>query len=561
MQPVQFSSQDYAQPPAFGSGLYYDPLYGYIPLPPAIRRAIDLPSMQRVRHIRQLSTVELVFPGATHTRLEHSVGVYYVATMIYETLRRKKEQSELLRREYGPDLEPEHLLALQLAALFHDVGHGPYSHVFELFCERNPDFTGMHHEKMTERLICEGAGSYHDIPAYLTRLHEYLKGKERAAADFLSPRNVSRMATGKVPCDPRYVFLSQIVSDVCCDADRIDYLPRDAQHLKVSTGGVDVWELIHSFTLAPELDPLSGQKIWKLKVSKSAAKALEAFLAARDLAYRIVYYHPTHRAAQEMMICALHELTEDLRKFSPEELALLTDEQLLGAFREGTAYTRDVERRIFFRRLYEPLPFRVNVQRGLDEATQRRVQGLGKPKSKEEYESTLASAAELAKALRIASNQRVIFDLQPVPLTSKDAYTIDTLYDEASDKAASLSELLPHIKLLHGEFDIGGQKIDEHARYLREVSELQIALPFELIEDCVKQLLEEVHEPEEDVNTVAARICSQRLAPIFDHFMDFLGLKDPGRLSELKSHFDDNMQGLLIDCFNERSGRWWWSAD
>ena len=73
MPPSFFEPGDYRRPPLSGLGLYYDPVHGYIPLPPRIRQAMDLPTMQRLRHVSQLSTVELVFPGATHNRLEHSL--------------------------------------------------------------------------------------------------------------------------------------------------------------------------------------------------------------------------------------------------------------------------------------------------------------------------------------------------------------------------------------------------------------------------------------------------------------------------------------------------------
>lgn len=112
MSNQSFNPQDYALTPAVGMGLYYDPVYGYIPLRPQIRRALDLPAMQRLRQISQLSTVELVFPGATHNRLEHSVGVYNIATTIYQTLQQKQDDAKVAGTELGPPLLPSHLLAL-----------------------------------------------------------------------------------------------------------------------------------------------------------------------------------------------------------------------------------------------------------------------------------------------------------------------------------------------------------------------------------------------------------------------------------------------------------------
>ena len=89
------SPADYVELPRAGWGLYYDPLYGYIPLPPEIRDALSCPSLNRLRHLKQLSTLDLIFPGATHTRFQHSVGVYYLATRAFDVLRNKSDSKEV----------------------------------------------------------------------------------------------------------------------------------------------------------------------------------------------------------------------------------------------------------------------------------------------------------------------------------------------------------------------------------------------------------------------------------------------------------------------------------
>ena len=107
------SERYYRRSRAEGSGFYYDPLYGFIPLSSLLRQAIDLPEVQRLRRLNQLAVLSMVFPGATHTRFSHSIGLSYLCEVEWNHLLRWKEQIEL-------DLEIGffHLLALQLASIF-----------------------------------------------------------------------------------------------------------------------------------------------------------------------------------------------------------------------------------------------------------------------------------------------------------------------------------------------------------------------------------------------------------------------------------------------------------
>lgn len=501
--------------------------------------------MQRLRHIRQLSTVELVFSGATHTRFAHSVGVFYLATKVYDTLLNKGYSK--VRKDW-PALGEVYLLALQLAALFHDVGHGPWSHVYEIFCRRNPDFAGTRHEKMTERFIEQGVGKFQDIPVFLNKLVKDFERRGVKNAELLSPKNIAKMAVGAPPpVDPKYLFLSQIVSGEF-DVDRMDYLRRDAYYTGVETGVVDIWEIIHSYTVAKDKD------IWTAKISSKAAEAIEVLLCTRDLAYRRVYSHKTHRAAQEMMIRALHEIH---KKHAKDDLALLTDIELLEKFSDGNAFTKDVATRIMYRRIYEPLPFEIKAYQDLDESALRALNEYTNIKKKSDFENILKEMNALADTLGFSQEHRVIFDLYKVPLSKKDAYTSDYLYDEIDGKTKSLLEILPHLNLTYGEIVVAGTKIDLYERYLNEVTKLLIIIPFEYInyvaEELDKKCKEKQAEKEklvledEEIKEILDNIYKEKLLPIIQKFINFIRIEDSEKKQKMQDKFKGNMKRYISE--------------
>ena len=215
---------------------------------------INAAEFQRLRRIRQLGLTSLAYPGADHSRYSHSLGVM-------ETARRMLHQLELER----PIDEYEQAVC-QAAALLHDVGHGPFSHVFERV-------TGVAHEEFTCRVILDPGA---EIFRMLTSFRR------------LMPHDVVNILRH----EPRRTFISDIISSQL-DADRFDYLLRDNLMTGSQYGDYDLTWLLHALTVDRQGD--------RLAVHARGASAVEAFLQARYHMYRNVYFHKVTRTAEGLV--------------------------------------------------------------------------------------------------------------------------------------------------------------------------------------------------------------------------------------------------------------------
>jgi len=222
-------------------------------------RLVNAAEFQRLRRIRQLGFASLAYPGADHSRYSHSLGVM-------ETARRMLDQ---LRRSFPID-EREELICL-VACLLHDLGHGPFSHVFERI-------SGIDHEKLTRRIILDPESDVHRV---LIRF------------DSMLPEHVTTFMSGPA----RRTFYGDILSGQL-DADRLDYLLRDNLMTGSRYGDYDLSWLLHALTVDPPSD--------RLAVTWKGVSAVEAYLQSRYHMYRNVYFHKVVRSAEGMIKLALH---------------------------------------------------------------------------------------------------------------------------------------------------------------------------------------------------------------------------------------------------------------
>ncbi|CAJ36314.1 HD domain-containing protein [Methanocella arvoryzae] len=244
-----------------------DPLYGYVGLTQDEVRLVNTPIFQRLRRIKQLGDAHLVYPGACHTRFEHSIGVLHVAGQMADRLNLNPDETEIVR----------------YAALLHDVGHGPMSHSFEAVIN-SVNKTSGHKQKVDHEYIGQ---QIIDNDADIT---EVIGDKRTQVIKLLAEKKDSPM--------------KQIISGNV-DADRLDYLRRDSYHIGVEYGHYDIDRIL--YTIKPVR---KGSKSF-FTIHEKGKDALENFRMARYLMYTQVYFHHVKLIAEKMMQRAVEIAVRD----------------------------------------------------------------------------------------------------------------------------------------------------------------------------------------------------------------------------------------------------------
>jgi len=291
-----------------------DPVHGYVYITEEEKAVIDSYPVQRMHRLRQLAGAEYVYPGANHTRFEHSVGVMYLAGRVAEN----PYISHLITEDETG--------ILRIAGLLHDVGHGPFSHVFEQLLEKELDKT---HEDMTAWIIKKS-----ELEDILTK-------------NGYDPNDVSKLAVGKLR-RPGKAFLDQIISSAV-DVDKQDFIVRDTHHTGAEYGFIDIFRLIHT------LDVMEGN----LAVDVGALSALESLIIARIESFKSIYFHRVGRAAQIMLALAMEKANAELGLTSfrtPEEYLAMDDYTvwtMLRNCKKSSGIIRNLERRKMLKCAYE----------------------------------------------------------------------------------------------------------------------------------------------------------------------------------------------------------------
>ena len=259
-----------------------DPIHDFIRVYEHELSIIDDPLFQRLRRIRQLSGAHLTYPAAQHTRFEHSLGVMHIASQAGHALNEKG----IFKSD---DIE-----ILRLAGLLHDIGHGPFSHLFEEIIQEKK----ISHEDFGKEIILKS-----EIGDNLSK-------------NGFDKKLVTKIAFG----DSKFQYMNEIVSGTL-SADMMDYLLRDGYFTGAEHAKIDHKRITQSLDV--------HQK--KLALERSALYSFESMMHSRYQMFKAVYFHKTVRAAEVMLIEALR-LSDDefgFTSFNLNEFVKLTDENVL----------------------------------------------------------------------------------------------------------------------------------------------------------------------------------------------------------------------------------------
>ena len=335
-----------------------DPIHVFIRFDDDERRVIDSRPFQRLRHIHQLAMTYLVYPGASHKRFEHSLGVMELASKVYDVVMRRELPENL--REYvrgkKPDFIPYWRSILRMAALCHDLGHLPFSHAAE--AHLLPD--GWSHERMTKEII---------LSDEMRQLWENMEPP-------LKPEAIAKLAIGpRKEKDLTYndweSLLAEIITGDAFGVDRMDYLLRDSYHTGVGYGSFDHHRLIDTLCILKQPPTDEGEQSDHpvLGVEEGGLHAAEALPLARYFMFSQVYCHPVRR------IYDIH-LRDFLAEWQPrakfptnvEKYLGITDNEVMSAMlraagdpaRAGHKYASRIMKHQHFKILYTTTPYDMN---------------------------------------------------------------------------------------------------------------------------------------------------------------------------------------------------------
>ena len=438
-----------------------DPIHVFVRMDNYERRVLNSRFFQRLRHVHQLALTYLIYPGATHKRFEHSLGVMELASRAFDVVTNPENINDNIRELVPPIDRPDELpywrRVLRMAALCHDVGHLPFSHA----AEKHLLPEGWDHERLTREIIqCDE-----------------MKAIWNSIRPPFQPDDVVKLALGPekakdLKFDDWETILSEIIVGDAFGVDRMDYLLRDSHHAGVAYGRFDHYRLIDTLRILPvlhsgekkeseepaldmkkggiqPLKPSDGKnepaKELVLGVEEGGIQSAEALLLARYFMYSQVYFHPIRRVYDIHLMDFLKNWLEQ-GEFSTDlyDHYAMTDNEVTAAFLKaandenmpGHIHAERIVKRRHFKIFYErnPNDVKINPEAGnaIHEAACRQ---FGAEHFRHDRYSQKGGAPDFPVRLRdgqVVSSIALSETLNHLPVLSTDYVFVDR---EIRDKA------------------------------------------------------------------------------------------------------------------------------
>lgn len=311
-----------------------DPIHTFIRLDSDERGALDSRPLQRLRHIHQLALSHLVYPGATHKRFEHSLGVMELASRIFDVITDPENIHDAVRYLLPTaDQQRYWRRVLRMAALFHDVGHLPFSHAAEHeLLPRDWD-----HERLTVLLVKQMATIWDAMtpPLRWLDIAKLAVGPKKCAG---------YVKAGAIPeegaiFDDWQAILAEVIVGDAFGADRMDYLLRDSYHAGVAYGHFDHYRLVDTLRILPKEHEDTREPA--LGVEEGGLHSAEALLLARYFMYTQVYFHPVRKIydvhLKDFLSAWLAQGYDGRFPTSVEGHSALTDNEVMAAILKASA--------------------------------------------------------------------------------------------------------------------------------------------------------------------------------------------------------------------------------
>lgn len=291
-----------------------DSIHGDIKLERIFQELLDSAELQRLSSIKQLGLAHLVFPGAHHTRLEHSLGAFHISTMISDVLGLSEDIAD-------------HLFC---ASLLHDIGHGPFSHTLESILRERYN---VDHVDLTERLVL---GTYDIFQEAEKKVLEPVQ----TVASILESSDIDQSMIVDIirGNQKNHPFLGELLNSVV-DVDQIDYLLRDSYYTGVAYGMIDSQRFTQTIEIYND----------HLALDRKGVGVVENILMARALMYSSVYFHKTVRIAELMLSKAM----ESIPDMHPFDFFKLNDAELVGMMKDKGRYQHEIITRLKYRQLFK----------------------------------------------------------------------------------------------------------------------------------------------------------------------------------------------------------------